>query len=82
MSDTISYKMTWKGVLPIFLLALENGTEEGKKIAIEELHKMAEVADVAAELNKALESIKDIVVRESPRTTNSCEILKIAAKVV
>jgi hypothetical protein len=36
---------TWKGLLPLFLTALEIGTDEGKRAAKEELVRMAEAAD-------------------------------------
>lgn len=42
---TIDLTPTWQGVLPILLAALENGTDEGNKIAREELRRMAEAAD-------------------------------------
>lgn len=35
----------WIGVLPIMIMAIENGTPEGRKIAIEELQRMAALAD-------------------------------------
>ena len=42
---TIDLTLTWQGVLPILIAALEDGTEEGKKIAREELRRMAKAAD-------------------------------------
>ncbi len=39
---------SWVAVLPILLAALTEGTEEGQKIAREELARMAKAADVAA----------------------------------
>lgn len=36
---------TWAGVLPMLCLALENATEDGKRIARAELQRMAEAAD-------------------------------------
>ena len=41
---------TWQGILPAILLVLEgNPTAEGKKLAHDELKRMAEVADWAVE---------------------------------
>lgn len=36
---------TWRGVLPVLLELIANGTPEGRKLAIEELRKMANLAD-------------------------------------
>lgn len=43
---TIDITPTWVAVLPILLAALENGTDEGKRIAREELQRMADAADL------------------------------------
>lgn len=42
---TIDMTPTWKSLLPIFRAVMEDGTESGKKIAWEELARMAEAAD-------------------------------------
>lgn len=44
---TIDLTPTWPAVLPILLAALEDGTEEGKRMAREELKRMAQVAEAA-----------------------------------
>jgi hypothetical protein len=36
---------TWEGILPYLLAVLEDGTTEGKKLAKEELKRMAKAAD-------------------------------------
>jgi hypothetical protein len=36
---------TWEGVMPILFAALESGTDEGKRIAREELMKLARKVD-------------------------------------
>lgn len=36
---------TWEGVMPILFAALESGTDEGKRIAREELMKLARQVD-------------------------------------
>ena len=42
---TIDLTPTWAGVLPILIAGIENGNAEGRKIAIEELKRMAGAAD-------------------------------------
>ena len=36
---------TWAGLMPAFFAVFENGTEEGKKIAREELMRLARALD-------------------------------------
>ncbi len=42
---TIDMTPTWRAVLPIMIAAIQDGTFEGKKIAREELERMADLAD-------------------------------------
>lgn len=42
---TIDMTPTWRGILPYLILSVENGNAEGRKIAIEELQRMADAAD-------------------------------------
>lgn len=42
---TIDATPTWAGILPMLRAAVENGTAEGRRIAWEELARMAEAAD-------------------------------------
>lgn len=42
---TVDVTPTWRGVLPMLLLVVENGTGEGRRVAIEELERMADTAD-------------------------------------
>ena len=44
---------TWAGVLPILFAALENGTEDGQRIARAELQRMAIAADKFNAIAKA-----------------------------
>jgi hypothetical protein len=37
---------TWSEILPTYLLILRDATEEGKKAAVEELTRMAKIADL------------------------------------
>lgn len=43
---TIDMTPTWRGVLPLLLAALEDGTETGKAMAREEFKRMADAADL------------------------------------
>ena len=43
---TIDVTPAWTGVLPMLIAALENGSEVGRKIAREELARMARAADL------------------------------------
>lgn len=43
--ETIDFTPTWQAVLPIMIAAIENGTFEGRKLAIAELNRMASLAD-------------------------------------
>lgn len=47
---------TWRGILPILLAALEDGTPEGKRIAREEIQRMADAADLWNARNAERES--------------------------
>jgi hypothetical protein len=42
---TIDMTPTWTGLMPAFFAVFENGTEEGKKIAREELMRLAAAVD-------------------------------------
>ena len=46
---TINLTPTWKGIMPGIIEVLENGTEEGRKVARAELMRVAEQLD---ELNE------------------------------
>lgn len=49
---TVDLTPTWSGILPALLAVLEDGNAEGKKIAKDELKKMAKVADMYVENQK------------------------------
>lgn len=51
--ETIDLTPTWAAVLPVLLAAIENGTDEGRRMAREELARMAQAADKYNELSKA-----------------------------
>lgn len=50
---TIDLTPTWEAILPILLAALEDGTDAGKKIAREELTRMAKAADAFNSVTKS-----------------------------
>jgi hypothetical protein len=49
---SINLTPTWEGILPALLAVLEDGTETGKKLAREELKRMAKIADFYIKANK------------------------------
>ena len=51
--ETIDLTPTWAAVLPALLAVIEDGTDEGRKMAREELARMAQAADKYNELMKA-----------------------------
>jgi len=42
---TIDATPTWVSLIPVFVAVIENGSAEGRKIAIEELTRLAKFAD-------------------------------------
>lgn len=52
-AGTIDLTPTWRAILPILILALTDGTETGRKIAREELARMADAADAYNKETKA-----------------------------
>ena len=44
--DTIDATPTWEGILPLYIGGIESGTYEGRKSAMEELYRMARLADM------------------------------------
>lgn len=42
---TVDLTPTWSGVLPALLWAYMSGTDTGKRLALEELQRMAKIAD-------------------------------------
>lgn len=54
---TINLAPTWRSALPIMIAAIEDGTAEGRRIAREELARMATLADQANERGDLLAEI-------------------------
>lgn len=44
--ETVDATPTWEAVLPIYLMAYENGKNKGRGAALEELQRMAKLADL------------------------------------
>jgi hypothetical protein len=55
--QTIDITPTWEGILPALLAVIENGNFEGKKIALEEITRMAQLADLYVEHNAEIERL-------------------------
>lgn len=49
MAEYIDATPTWSGILPVLLTLLRDGDLEGKRMAGEELRRMAALADSAVE---------------------------------
>lgn len=45
-TKTIDIRLTWKGILPMLIAAYVDGSDKGRQIALEELRRMAEAADL------------------------------------
>lgn len=54
--EPIKVQMTWAGVTPILIAALEDGTDAGKQVAREELLRLASLYDRACEAMEQLET--------------------------
>lgn len=42
---TINLTPTWRGTLPILLAGYEHGNAEGRRMALEELHRLCKIVD-------------------------------------
>jgi hypothetical protein len=51
-TQTIDVTPSWEGVLPYLITIIENGSFEGHRLAREELHRMARLADLAVRMKK------------------------------
>ncbi|KNH05106.1 hypothetical protein BRCH_02058c [Candidatus Burkholderia brachyanthoides] len=58
-------KMTWACTLPILLAGYADGSPTGRAVAVEEFKRMAETADHANELAKALKMVLTVFERSS-----------------
>jgi hypothetical protein len=55
---TLTIEMKWKQTASIVIAALENGTDEGRKMARAEIMRMADVADFAVDLQREIETLR------------------------
>lgn len=53
--DTIDITPTWEAILPSLIAVIQDGNGDGKRLAIEELRRMATIADKYVELTKEKE---------------------------
>ncbi len=44
--ETVDATPSWEAVLPVYLMAYENGKNKGRGAALEELQRMAKLADL------------------------------------
>jgi hypothetical protein len=51
--NTINLTPTWEGLVPAFIALIENGTPEGRAMAIKEITRMAQIADQAVAASNA-----------------------------
>lgn len=43
---------SWEGILPYLITIMQDGSYEGQKLAREELHRMAHLADAAVRIQR------------------------------
>lgn len=53
---TIDVTPTWEGLVPAFLALIENGTPEGRAMAVKEITRMAQIADHAVAEAKRMDA--------------------------
>lgn len=46
VKNSVDITPTWQGALPLYLMAYENGEGKGRAVALEELQRMAKLADL------------------------------------
>ena len=56
----LTINMKWKRAAELALFALENGTDEGKRLAREEIMRMADVADFSVDLQAELRKQSEV----------------------
>ena len=55
--QTINITPTWEQILPALLAVIENGNFEGRKMAIEEITRMAQLADKVVKVSNCINSL-------------------------
>jgi len=46
MKNETDMTPTWEGLLPLYLMSYENGASEGRRASLQELQRMARLADL------------------------------------
>jgi hypothetical protein len=54
---TVDITPTWEAILPALLAVIENGNFEGRKVALEELTRMAQLADLYVKQESEIERL-------------------------
>ena len=71
-AKAINIAMTWAGCAPVIAAGLENGTNEGRRVARQEMANMADAADVVPTLLEALMVARDVL-QAAPHTVDDME---------
>lgn len=45
IKEDVDITPTWRGMVPLLIIALTQGTDTGKKLATEEMYRLADIAD-------------------------------------
>jgi hypothetical protein len=51
-TQTIDLTPTWRGILPVLIALIEKGNAEGRKAAVDDLERMATIADTYVKQQK------------------------------
>lgn len=51
-TEYIDVTPSWEGILPYLVVILRDGSDEGQRMAREELHRMARLADAAVRMQR------------------------------
>lgn len=62
-TENVEIKMTWKTAASIMEIAIMNGTDEGKRLAVIEMRRMAAAADYAIHLEKVCKELTNDIRR-------------------
>ena len=67
-AETMTFSFTWENSVPILIVGLRDGNESAQRLAIEELGRMAKVADLAVAHVESLDQILHGDMAESSST--------------
>jgi len=51
-TDMLTVTLRWSGLLPVFIQMIETGSQKGRQFALQELYRMARLADMYVKQNK------------------------------